>query len=92
MSRPHCHGTVGLKGILNTLLRRPELFYCDKSKHMLEKKAAPCEPGVFIINHLVLDEKTAEFVLHSVTQLNVRNLRVDLINIMTDVAEIVGPG
>lgn len=47
---------------------------------------------MFIINHLVLDVKTAEFALHSVTKLNVRNLRLGLINIMTDVAEIVGPG
>lgn len=44
------------------------------------------------MTHLVLDVKTAEFVLQLVTQSNVRNLRLALINIMTDVAEIVGSG
>lgn len=42
------------------------------------------------MNRLTLDSKTAEFVLHSVTRFNVRNLRLALINIMTDVAGIVG--
>lgn len=45
-------------------------------------KTAACEPGI------VLDGKTAEFVLYSVTRFNVRNLRLGLINIVTDV---VGP-